>query len=336
MENKNPIISVIVPVYNGENYISRCIESILLQTFTDFELILINDGSKDSSGKICEKYASKDKRIRVFHKKNGGVSSARNLGIDNALGKWLTFIDCDDEVSKTYIQDMFLEHISQNTLIFSLYSNYGHSIRHLQSGFYAKDEMIKYIINNKLLNLSGPYAKLYSREIINLYSIRFPIGINMGEDGIFIIKYLNSIDNLVVVDKSNYIVHTIEGSISSKYYSFESEWKCYTLWKSEIYKFITKYGTLFEDVLKIVWENRIGETFMRCLRCSYMLAGLKLRDRLKYLHTIPKNDYIEYIKYFNPISKMDKIQFFLIKNNLLYLFILFGKILKYKKKLDTF
>ena len=91
-----PQISVIVPVYNTEKYLHRCIDSILAQTFTDFELLLIDDGSTDNSGTICDEYATKDSRVRVFHKKNGGVSSARNLGVDNAKGEWVTFVDSDD------------------------------------------------------------------------------------------------------------------------------------------------------------------------------------------------------------------------------------------------
>ena len=89
-------ISIIVPVYNTEKYLHRCVDSILAQTFTDFELLLIDDGSKDNSGKICDEYAAKDNRIRVFHKENGGVSSARNLGLDNACGKYIIFMDADD------------------------------------------------------------------------------------------------------------------------------------------------------------------------------------------------------------------------------------------------
>ena len=91
-----PKISVIVPVYNTEKYLHRCIDSILDQTFTDFELLLIDDGSTDSSGTICDEYAAKDSRVRVFHKENGGVSSARNMGLDNAYGEWITFVDSDD------------------------------------------------------------------------------------------------------------------------------------------------------------------------------------------------------------------------------------------------
>lgn len=91
-----PKISVIVPVYNSEKYLHRCIDSILAQTFTDFEVLLIDDGSTDSSGEICDEYAHKDSRVRVFHKENGGVSSARNLGLDNAKGEWISFVDSDD------------------------------------------------------------------------------------------------------------------------------------------------------------------------------------------------------------------------------------------------
>lgn len=91
-----PKVSVIVPLYKAEKYIHRCVDSILAQTFTDWELLLIDDGSPDRSGEICDEYARKDNRIRVFHKKNGGVSSARNLGLDNMRGEYVTFVDADD------------------------------------------------------------------------------------------------------------------------------------------------------------------------------------------------------------------------------------------------
>lgn len=96
MIKNNPKISVIVPVYNVKEYLSRCVDSILAQTFSDFELLLIDDGSKDRSAQICDDYATRDTRIRVFHKENGGVSSARNLGLDNAHGEYVIFSDSDD------------------------------------------------------------------------------------------------------------------------------------------------------------------------------------------------------------------------------------------------
>ena len=102
-----PKISVIVPVYNAEKYLHRCVDSILAQTFTDFELLLVNDGSKDTSGEVCDEYATKDSRVRVFHKENGGVSSARNIGLDNAKGEWISFVDSDDWLNVNMFQEMY-------------------------------------------------------------------------------------------------------------------------------------------------------------------------------------------------------------------------------------
>lgn len=102
-----PKVSIIVPVYGVEQYIERCIDSILAQTFTDWELLLIDDGSPDRSGEICNEYAAKDERITVFHKENRGVSSARNLGLDNAKSEWVTFIDADDFILAGFIEGLY-------------------------------------------------------------------------------------------------------------------------------------------------------------------------------------------------------------------------------------
>ena len=102
-------ISIICPVYNVEKYLPRCIDSILSQSFKDFELLLVDDGSLDNSGNICDEYANNDDRIRVFHKKNGGVSSARNFGLKHACGEWISFVDTDD-----WVDSDFLEPISSN------------------------------------------------------------------------------------------------------------------------------------------------------------------------------------------------------------------------------
>lgn len=108
------MISVIVPIYNVEKYLPRCIESILEQSYGDYELILVDDGSSDSSGKICDDYAKIDRRIRVFHKKNGGVSDARNCGLDNSKGEYICFVDSDDAVGKDYLRIMYEMHQEAN------------------------------------------------------------------------------------------------------------------------------------------------------------------------------------------------------------------------------
>ena len=101
-------ISIIVPVYNTEKYITRCINSILEQTFENWELLLIDDGSRDSSGKICDIFQKKDSRIKVIHKKNEGVSIARNLGITLSKGNYITFVDSDDWIDKDYLELMYI------------------------------------------------------------------------------------------------------------------------------------------------------------------------------------------------------------------------------------
>ncbi|MBQ8680482.1 MAG: glycosyltransferase family 2 protein, partial [Treponema sp.] len=116
MDNQ-PLISVIVPVYNVEKYLPQCLDSIKNQTYKNLEIILIDDGSTDSSGVICDKVALIDKRIRVFHKENGGLSDARNYGIDKAKGSWLTFIDSDDYISSNYIEYLFKLSVTHNTKI---------------------------------------------------------------------------------------------------------------------------------------------------------------------------------------------------------------------------
>lgn len=110
-----PKISCIVPVYNVEKYLRRCVDSILNQTFTDFELILVDDGSLDNSPAICDEYAVKDSRIKVIHKVNGGVSSARNVGLDVAKGEWICFVDSDDLIEADYMQKMYEAAINNNS-----------------------------------------------------------------------------------------------------------------------------------------------------------------------------------------------------------------------------
>ena len=107
VDEKQEMISVIIPVYNSEKYLHKCIDSVLSQSYTNFEVILVNDGSTDKSGAICDEYAEKDEKVRVFHKENGGVSSARNLGIEKAIGKYVCFIDSDDWVYDKLLESFF-------------------------------------------------------------------------------------------------------------------------------------------------------------------------------------------------------------------------------------
>ena len=163
-------VSIIVPVYNVEKYLSICIESILAQAYTNYELLLINDGSTDNSGKVCDEYALRDSRIRVFHKNNGGVSSARNLGLSKARGKWITFIDSDDSVSECFLNNLIQFESNDVDIIITRTLN--------------KEEIMSSEYVNRLLRKSVPvelWGKLIRRNIIQ-DALEIPREIYYGED----------------------------------------------------------------------------------------------------------------------------------------------------------
>ena len=180
-----PKISVIVPVYNVERYLPHCIDSILAQTYTDFELLLINDGSKDDSGKICDEYAKINHQIRVFHKENGGVSSARNVGIDNSVGEWLVFADADDYftpnafVSFAKFLDLHYDFILFNAI--------------KCKGSLSK-KMFNYTNCEKphFFKLKGHavWAHLFRKSVIDNNKLYFNENLAYSEDLVFLYKYL--------------------------------------------------------------------------------------------------------------------------------------------------
>ncbi len=214
-------VSIIVPVYNAKKYLSRCVGSILEQTFKDFELILVDDGSPDNSGALCDKYALKDKRIKVVHKENGGVSSARNMGLSVSKGKYVTFIDSDDWVDKNYLKAL-LEPMETNAvqLVVGSFETRGsrRSVQGLESkliNFTLLNEEDRFIGYTK--NLSGPCVKLFLLDVINKNGLRFPINIHYGEDTLFVKKYLRHCNSIYTIKDVIYFYNRFnEGSLTKK------------------------------------------------------------------------------------------------------------------------
>ena len=170
----SPQISIIVPVYNAERYLRQCIDSILDQTYTDFELLLINDGSRDHSGAICDDYAQKDARVRVFHKENGGVSSARNLGLDNARGEWITFVDADDCIRRTFISNLYapLKQHYNIDFVHAGCSNWENgNVTSIEQQFEQFAGTDRAYLFNRFRGLI--VSKLFKSDILNLNKIRF-------------------------------------------------------------------------------------------------------------------------------------------------------------------
>ena len=185
-----PTISVIVPVYNVEKYLCCCVDSILAQTFTDIEVLLVDDGSTDGSGAICDEYAQKDSRVRVFHKANGGVSSARNLGLDEATGKFFLLCDSDDVIHPQLLS-MAVSEIDQNELDCLIY---GYSCVDEEKTFEEVRKEIRKKETVELMNREQVFReilrgqrfrmlacnKLYRAELWE--SIRYPVGRKYGDD----------------------------------------------------------------------------------------------------------------------------------------------------------
>ena len=217
-------VSIIVPVYKAEKYIRRCLDSIQTQTFTDFEVLLIDDGSPDRSGEICDEYAAKDSRFRVFHKKNGGVSSARNLGIDNSNGEFLCFCDADDFIPKHTLFALiapFSNDIdstvggyqifgANNVTLFELKTQSTHRININEAirDFYPNGSMDwqRYVVN-----------RMFRMDVIHKHHIRFREDIYYKEDGLFLVEYLcKSQKDIVYVEEIVYVYCKNEESATGK------------------------------------------------------------------------------------------------------------------------
>lgn len=317
-----PKVTVIIPVYRVENLLSQCLDSIIAQTVKDWECLLIDDGSPDLSGKICDEYASKDSRFRVFHTANRGASAARNYGIDKARGEWIVFVDSDDIVTSTYVENLLNSAKTNDLLVMSNYIE----DRSLGNDIYLSGAQIStYFINNQLFALSGPVAKLYCKDIIRRNKICFPENINMGEDAIFILKYLNEITNVAIVNKIDYIVRPTEGSLSSRYYSFESEYECYKEWKRLLVRFFSKWEGR-ERSTSLAWENRVEDQFRRTMLCVYRNGiSRKVREQVSYLNKIDNKDLEEYRKYAKPDNWRRKLNWWLICNKWFKIYCLLGK-----------
>lgn len=212
-------VSIIVPVYNVEKYLAKCIDSIIAQEYDDWELILVNDGSSDSSKEICEEYCIKDNRISLYSQENAGPSVARNLGITKAKGEYITFIDSDDYVTSTYLSDLVKYDTDIIASGFDLWYSNG---RQTEQKTY--DTYCKYSIENNNISDAlaigeykylwhSPCCKLYRRTLLIDNNIIFDSQINYGEDHIFNLNVILHCKSISLVPVSNYI-YTHYGNIS--------------------------------------------------------------------------------------------------------------------------
>ena len=272
-------VSIIIPVYKVEKYISKCIESVLNQTYTNFELILVDDGSPDKSGEICEEYAKTDSRIKVIHKLNGGVSSARNAGLDAASGEYIAFVDSDDYVTDTYISDLliygydfviagYIEEKTDGSRKSIIRTPADVSKLSFGSEYQYKILSSDYVIY-------GSWSKLFKKSIIEENNIRFDINNCMGEDTIFSSDYLVHCKSFKIVDKTPYIYvrygnsTTLSTTLSKNYLiSYEqTEKKVYDNFVS-IFGYANDYRNKVKERLVFIFMTLFSDKDLS-LKCKF-------------------------------------------------------------------
>lgn len=220
MQGEQPLISIVIPVYNVEEYLVRCLESVIKQTYTNLEIIVVDDGSTDNSGRICDEYKEKDERIKVIHKLNGGLSDARNFGINVTRGEYIAFIDSDDWVSLDYINCLYsiIEKDDYDIAICDFIRRKGKDKVNKRSRekleIYCNKEAIRELLYQRIS--SSAWAKLFKRDLWK--DIQFEVG-KLYEDVIPIYLIFQQSKKIIKTNQCSYYYFYREGSIVTQKFS---------------------------------------------------------------------------------------------------------------------
>ena len=297
----SPLVSIIIPIYNSEKFISRCLDSIITQTYSHFELILIDDCSSDNSASICDTYQKKDKRIKLIKKKqNEGVTITRNIGLDNAQGDYILFIDNDDYIDQNYI----------STFIDSINTNTGYDL-YTQNIFFHYEGKDSFIVSDQL-TLGGPWGKLFNKEIIEKNNIRFIPYLKYNEDNLFLLEYLEHSESQYNIQYAGYH-YIIHNECTSKKlednYSANSKGLILILERIEKNVFKNEYNRSFA-------KNRCHFIFLRYISALYSSPFKNINNRKRDFYMVIRSAKSAYIYYPN-IYKSDRIIKLLIRIKLL-------------------
>lgn len=295
-------VSIIVPVYNVEKYVEKCLNSLISQSYKNIEIILIDDGSKDNSGKICDEYKRKDSRIKVVHKENAGVSEARNSGIQKATGEYLCFVDADDFVMNDYIEYMhqlIVKDSSDIAICTKMFSNFNEK--------QTSDEMIENLDGEnsviRILNYRMPigvYSRIFKKNLIDDNRIRFLKDIYMGEGFNFNVACFQKAKKVII---SNYKVYYYRrDNVTSATSNFSIK-KC----ENSLYAMKIMNNNLLIRTDRVInsWKYAVWRTYSDAF--DYMCLGNGKKDNLekfKEYKNYIKNNYKTYKKV--DISKKDK------------------------------
>ena len=310
----NPEISIIIPVYNTENYLCRCIDSLLNQTFSNFEILLIDDGSTDLSLTICREYESRDSRIRVLSQINKGVSSARNYGIKLSKGNFITFIDSDDYVSNDYLKLIYKKTDFTTAGYYEQQQLGDFKKIDFREGHFTID-YVKMNINIFLDKgyFGAPWSKMYNARIIRENNLFFPEGMKLSEDSFFTMRFLKHANDISVVSNSKYHNVYRGDSITKSFHVELASWLSQT--DEETYSFFDLSEPknnlyMWERCVKRIhyllsYYNR-QDTNMGTFNKTQNLKALIFNEKL-YMNTIEWGIHRYGFK--------NKVWFFLLKHN---------------------
>lgn len=326
------MVSIIIPVYNCVDRLRTCLESIVKQTYSDIEIILVDDGSDDGSGRICEEFAILDTRIYVYHQNNEGASAARNKGLSLAHGKYIQFVDGDDYIASNMTEKLVKAVEINNTLCsicgyIKTSSNGEYWVDLKEHGTLAISEL-----NNKCMNifskniLNSPCNKLYVKEKIELY---FDSGLSLGEDLLFNLQYLDKLDKVSFVGGKLYHYIEREGSLTKKYRS-DSIDIAEKLYKASI-EFVLKHDLgddAVQDVSRIFIKSVIYGFYD-----IYVVSDMSSKDKREKISWWMKMETIQTaLKHSRLENKQQTVAAVFIKKRWLNLLLIFLKV----KQLQSF
>lgn len=329
INDEKPLVTIIVPVYNAEAKLRKCVDSILQQRYKHYELLLVNDGSKDTSGSICDEYAKKESRVKVFHKENGGVSSARNFGLINATGSWICFIDSDDFIEEDYLESFSLNKDETTELMVS-----GYTIDNKVNNLEYKKEISffdDYSFNNTVFRLnkekflSRIWGMLLDNNVIKSNKLQFNEKFRFGEDTLFLWSYLLNVNTICLIRSTGY--HYIKYD-SETLASIFNTYVSLTEVNEEIFKLKKSFERRIDnEILKKKFnEDIFNEYSLLWLRACISMYGRKYflkshKNRINNWIQFSQNARIDLLPESSPLMKITK--YLLLQNRISLLDILY-------------
>lgn len=320
------LITIIVPVYNVEKYLKKCIDSLVNQTYKNLEIILVNDGSTDDSPNICDASSKTDKRIKVIHKENGGLSDARNVGIAMGHGDYVMFLDSDDYVELSMV-DRVMEVVKKTNpdiVIWNYYTDYADEFETVYkskvasgiNGYYSKENFHKIPLSEKTIGLLGyAWNKLYKAEIINKNHHLFTKGLSLVEDIVFNAPILEEVNSVLFINQP--FVHYMQRpreTLGSRYYDNFFELKKLALVAIE--KLLVNWGYSHGEISNIInlsGFNALKET----IRLLTRSPNYNHKQKVVYIHNLLHDEVaVEYLAQVNPKNKKDRFLLLIMKRRM--------------------